>query len=200
MVIEYQKKITHYNELEPIFSEHLSKFIEVLFNNIKKEARIMTSSFGKPYVFIGSSGKNVAIAKAIHMNLEEETYPTPWTANQFQLSNSTLDGLIEALNHSDFAVFVFAPDDAATVKEQQVSVVRDNVLFELGLSMGRLGKERTFFVAPRNLGSLHIATDLHGITYAPYDADRPDKNYQAALLSACEKINNEIKRLGPKAR
>ncbi|USG65748.1 nucleotide-binding protein [Brevibacillus ruminantium] len=194
-------KESDYNNFDQSVAERLREYINLFLSaSFSVEATSMSIAKEKPSVFIGSSGKNVKFAKAIHFNLEDETYPTPWTAHDFQLSSSILDGLIDALEKSDFAVFVFAPDDAATAKDQQVTMVRDNVLFELGLSMGKLGRERTFFVAPRELGDLHIPTDLLGVTYAPYDASRPDGNYEAALLTACEKIKREIARVGSRAR
>ncbi|MEK5060518.1 hypothetical protein BK126_04610 [Paenibacillus sp. FSL H7-0326] len=164
----------------------------------EKEGKVSISLI-KPSVFIGSSSQAKQITTAIHANLEEETEPTPWDIYPFQLNNSTLDGLIAALDKSDFAVFLLAPDDQIIWKGQQMSVARDNVLFELGLAIGKLGKERTFFLAPKDLTDFHTPTDLLGITSVRYDSKRSN-NYKAATLTACDTILSTILELGPRTK
>ena len=53
--------------------------------------------------------------------------------------------LLKELDQSDYGVFVFAPTDIAVIRGSQADVVRDNVLFEMGLFTGKLGSERCFF-------------------------------------------------------
>ena len=72
---------------------------------------------------------------------------------------------------------------------------RDNVLFELGLFMGRLGRSRTFVIRPRG-ESIKIPSDLAGLTTAIYDSNRADKNYEAAVGPACDNIRKLIHKLG----
>lgn len=68
-----------------------------------------------------------------------------WKDGVFQPSSSTLVDLMRILRNSDFAIFVFSPDDVSIMRDNMDQVVRDNVLFELGLFIGRLGQERCFF-------------------------------------------------------
>src|SRR4051812_35964216 len=102
----------------------------------------------KPKIFIGSSREGLAIANAIHSNLTSETECTVWKDGVFQPSSSTLIDLMRILRTSDFAIFVFSPDDVSMMRDNTDKVVRDNVLFELGLFIGRLGPERCFFLVP----------------------------------------------------
>lgn len=74
-------------------------------------------------------------------------------------------------------------------------VVRDNVLFELGLFIGALGKDRCFIVRPRNI-DLHLPTDLLGITPADYEAERSDGDVAAAVNHACVLVKRKIAQLG----
>lgn len=99
----------------------------------------------KPKVFIGSSREGITIANAIHANLTYEAECTVWKDGVFQPSSSTLVDLMRILRNSDFAIFVFSPDDVSIMRDNMDQVVRDNVLFELGLFIGRLGQERCFF-------------------------------------------------------
>ena len=72
---------------------------------------------------------------------------------------------------------------------------RDNIVFELGLFMGRLGRERTFIVRPES-GPLKIPSDLSGISTATFDWPRSDLNYRAALGPACDLMREAIRDLG----
>jgi|GEM_PF-5090027 len=149
----------------------------------------------KPRVFIGSSTEQVEVANAIQQNLEHACEPTVWNQGTFQLTSNVLDDLLGELGKTDFGIFVFGPDDIAIIKGQHHQTTRDNVIFELGLFIGRLGKKRTFFVLPRGLGNgLRLPSDLLGVMPATYDANRSD--LRAALGSPCTEMRRIIGRLG----
>ena len=148
----------------------------------------------KPSLFIGSSSEQLETAYAIQRNLERACDATVWDQGVFDLSSNTLDDLIKQLDETDFAVFVFAPDDLTTIRSNEYATTRDNVVFELGLFIGKLGKLRTFFVMPRGRGDFRLPSDLVGVTAAMYDAARD--NRQAALGPACFEISKAIEALG----
>lgn len=149
----------------------------------------------KPKVFIGSSREGVKIADAIHYNLAYDAECTVWKDGVFQLSSNTLSALIEALRNSDFGVFVFSPDDLTVMRNASSSTVRDNVLFELGLFIGRLGQDRCFFLIPDSASDLRLPSDLAGITPGHYESNRSDGNWMAALNPACMQIKMQMARL-----
>jgi hypothetical protein len=153
----------------------------------------------KPQVFIASSVEGLSVADAINANLDHDTYPTLWRTGTFRLGSNTLDDLVEKSSAVDFAVFVFTPDDVATIRDQATQVVRDNVLFELGVFIGSLGKERCYVVRPRGV-DMHLPSDLIGMTAADYAIDRPDGDLASALNAACKLIKDEIARHGPISR
>ena len=102
----------------------------------------------RPTAFVGSSSESRAIAEAILQNLADKVEITCWYHHDFfELTSSVLDDLIAKVSHFDFGVFIFAPDDTVKIRQHSVGSVRDNVLFELGLFLGILGKERVFIVA-----------------------------------------------------
>lgn len=151
----------------------------------------------KPTVFIGSSSESLDVAYALQENLEHAAEVTVWTQGIFELSKYTLDSLIDALDGSDFGVFVFSPDDVLTIRGEQKSSVRDNVVFELGLFAGRLGRERNFILLPQGAEEkLHLPTDLLGLTPTLYDATRQDGNLRAALGPSTTKLTKSLTRLG----
>ncbi len=146
----------------------------------------------KPKIFIGSSREGLDIANAIHANLTRDAECTVWSNGVFQISGSTIYSLINALRNSDFGVFVFSPDDLTIMRGQQNPVVRDNVIFELGLFIGRLGVERCFFITPDHVADLRLPTDLMGILPGQYEANRHDQNWLAATNPVCMQIRAKL--------
>ncbi len=148
----------------------------------------------KPRIFIASSVESLDVADAFNVNLDHQAEVTVWK-HGFSLSQNTIDSLVNMAESVDFAIFIFTPDDVANIRDQQKHVVRDNVIFELGLFTGTLGKERCFIVKPRDI-DLHLPTDLLGLTPADYNGDRSDGNLEAAVNHPCVLIKKEVATLG----
>src|SRR4051794_36615175 len=112
----------------------------------------------KPRIFIGSSVEGKYIADALQANFEYFAWCTVWE-HAFVPSQVTIDSLIKKCTDSDFAIFVFSDDDITKMRNEEHSVTRDNVVFESGLFMGELGKDRVFIVKPRDVTDFHLLTD-----------------------------------------
>lgn len=149
----------------------------------------------KPRLFIASSVESLPVAEAVNVNLDHEFEVTLWKNGTFKLSSSAIDDLVEKSSFVDFALFIFAPDDIATIRSRSQHVVRDNVIFELGLFVGAIGKSRSFVLKPRDV-EMHLPTDLLGVTPADYDANRSDADLISATNRACSLIKTEVERLG----
>ncbi|MCV3263293.1 nucleotide-binding protein [Vibrio harveyi] len=134
----------------------------------------------KPRVFIGSSVESLPIADAIAENLEFDAEVTIWRNGTFNLSSNALDDLISKAKSVDFSIFIFSPDDLTIMRSREKYVVRDNVVFELGLFIGAIGKNRCFIVKPRGV-DLHFPSDLLGITPTDFDAARSDEDLASSL-------------------
>lgn len=149
----------------------------------------------KPRLFIASSVESLAIAEAVNVNLDHYFEVTIWKNGTFRLSSTSIDDLITKSSEVDFALFIFAPDDIATIKSRNEHIVRDNVLFEMGLFIGAIGKQRSFILKPRDV-EMHLPTDLLGTTPADYDSNRSDGDLVSATNRACSLIKTEIDRIG----
>lgn len=141
----------------------------------------------KPKIFIGSSVEGLSVAYSIQQNLTHDADVTVWDQGVFELSKTTIESLLEVLEKSDFGIFVFTPDDISVTRQKNKNVVRDNVIFEFGLFIGKLARERVFFVTPSG-SDVHLPTDLVGITPGKYDPNREDKSLQAATGPVCHQI------------
>lgn len=150
----------------------------------------------KPRLFIASSVESLPIAEAVNINLDHDFEVTIWKNGTFKLSSSTIEDLVEKSSTVDFALFIFAPDDITTIKNRTENVVRDNVIFEMGLFVGAIGKSRSFVLKPRDV-DMHLPTDLLGVTPADFGANRSDGDLVSATNRACSLIKSEVVRLGP---
>ena len=125
----------------------------------------------KPKLFIGSSQKNLRVAQALADRLEEVAEVKVWDEGVFGLNQNFLETLLTSLQEYDFAAFILAPDDMTMSQDVTKPSPRDNVLFESGLFMAVLGRERVFLVYDQTV-ALKIPSDLAGVTLAPYDGTR----------------------------
>lgn len=149
-------------------------------------------------LFIGSSTEGLAVAKALQRNLDSSCEVEIWSQGTFGLGGGTLQTLLEAAERFDFAVLVLTPDDLVASRGTPASGARDNVLFELGLFMGQLGRERTFVVFDRSR-NLKLPSDLAGVTMASYEPHQSG-NLAAALGAASSAIEEMVKERGGRVR
>lgn len=147
----------------------------------------------KPTLFIGSSSEALPVAEAIFSILERrDIEPTLWNQGVFGLNTSGLESLLGACRSYDYACLVLRKDDVARLRGKLVHTVRDNVILELGLFLGALGRDRVFVVFERG-NRPDLPSDLEGINFLDYDSERADKNLARALTAPCLVISDKIK-------
>jgi hypothetical protein len=119
----------------------------------------------KPSIFIGSSSEALPLATAVKDELGKHFNADLWSENLFELGEDTLNNLLRFVQCYDFAVLVLTDDDQITCRKVTQASPRDNVVFELGLFMGALGRRRAFpLVAQTADGAPKIPSDLLGNT------------------------------------
>lgn len=124
-------------------------------------------------LFIGSSTEQKVVAASLKLALDRARRASAvdlecdvWY-RQFEPTWLTLEVLERALGANDYGVFIFAPDDVVISRKKRTPAVRDNVLFEFGLWMGRYGRGRCVVVAPEGAG-LRMPSDLAALGYVQY--------------------------------
>jgi hypothetical protein len=152
----------------------------------------------KPRLFIGSSSESYDVASACNACMDRKVEVTLWD-KIFNPGGDTLSSLLNKAINVDFALFIFNPEDITIMRSSPKPTIRDNVLFELGLFIGAIGKERCFILKPRDQ-ELHIPTDLLGINTHDYDPFRTDNDLESAVNAACTRFNNQIDKLGSFSR
>lgn len=156
----------------------------------------MSEKSSKPLVFIGSSVEGLAYAKAIQAQLQYTAETMIWSQGIFGLSEGPLESLVKKMREFDFAILVLTPDDLTESRGDTQKSPRDNVLLELGMFIGYLGRERTYMVVDRT-AKMKLPSDLVGIEPAYFDP--PDRgNPQSAVGAACTQIEGKILEVGPR--
>jgi len=150
-----------------------------------------------PIVFIASSSEGLEVAKAVRalllQELRDRAKVTLWT-REFGLSATYIESLETASQEADFAVLVMTPDDITISRDKKKSAPRDNVVFELGLFMGCLGRERCFIVNEQR-SDLKLPTDLLGVHLATINRSA-GQDLKDALDAQCLLIGERIAKLG----
>jgi predicted nucleotide-binding protein len=149
-----------------------------------------------PIVFIASSSKQTRILNAIERELKSsEVKVRKWTKGVFGLSATTIESLEKTIGSSDFAVVIFSGDDTLDQRGSVKKSPRDNCVFELGLGMGALGRDRTYILKEK--GAMHLPTDLDGMTYHQYDPTNAVR-LKRDIKAAGSKIKAKIRDLKTK--
>lgn len=182
--------------------------IEIQLEELLKEVRELKANIGtkveaeeaqpvevsvehsKPRVFIGSSSEGLSVAEAIHMGLEYVAECTIWNHGVFSPGQTVIESIVDASISYDFAIIVLTPDDFVEKRGRSGTAPRDNMIFELGLFTGSLGRARTFMVYCRD-ANIVLPSDLAGITSVTY-AERTDGNLEAAVGPVCSRIKKAM--------
>ncbi len=114
----------------------------------------------KAAIFIASSSEGQRFAECIYSALRRSDFvPHLWARGVFEAGKTTIEDLVREANECDFAVIVTSRDDVTFSRGTLKTSPRDNVIFELGLFMGALSRERTFVLVPRGV-DFKVPSDL----------------------------------------
>nr|WP_321222042.1 STING domain-containing protein [uncultured Psychroserpens sp.] len=126
----------------------------------------------KKRVFIGSSTEELGTAKIVQRLLQDEFDVVIWDEKLwekgpvFKLNNNFLTDLLASTLKFDFGILIGSPDDKVESRKKVYMQARDNVLFELGLFVGRLGLDKCAFLVSKDV---KIPSDFGGIKLSLYD-------------------------------
>ncbi len=191
---------------EPAFSAIANKHPKIwrclaleLGSRLRERSKHVQAPNPRPVIFIGCALEGLNIAEQIQLGLSHvDVVPQIWTNNVFTAGFGTMEALEERIRTADFGVMVCTPDDQVINVDRGVDTVapRDNVILELGMCIGAMGRKRAFLVRPRGI-ELKIPTDLLGITPLDYRSDDP-ANLAAHLGSVCTQIKLAVEKQGPR--
>jgi predicted nucleotide-binding protein len=190
---------------EPVFSKLADDFPKLwrrlavqLGERLRQRNNLIVQRNPRPVIFLGSSKEALPIIRAIQSELQYDDFVVrPWARpGVFGASRYPMEDLDQQVRTADFAVLVLSPDDVVVSRECISDAPRDNVIFELGLFMGALTRERTFIILPRE-EDIKVPSDLLGLnplSYAPGPIDTlPDR-----IGPACNELRKIVNDKGTK--
>jgi CRP/FNR family cyclic AMP-dependent transcriptional regulator len=170
-------------------------FAAELAMRLQQRNHLVTKPHEKVRLFVISSTESLPIAEALKAAFEKDDFETIiWAENVFRLSSYSLDDLELQVDLSDFAVAIAEPDDRVWSRGKRWPAPRDNVIFELGLFMGRLSRPRAILMEPVD-AKVKLPSDLEGVTtarYLPIPGWRHRKGTVLSRIFGLRKVDPEI--------
>lgn len=139
----------------------------------------------KPKIFIGSSGDGLPVAEQVRTNLSSIGDCLIWKdSGVWEPNRSTFDNLLHMTGYFDFGVFVATADDSTVTKGVTVMEPRDNVVLEMALFLGALGRDKSFLLVENGV---KLPSDFKGIYMANFD-----RGSDASIAAACSEYAAHI--------
>lgn len=140
----------------------------------------------KRKIFIGSSAEGIKIANQVkdQINIELGDWiecETWGDGKVFSLNGGTLESLVKASRKYDYGIMLASKDDVLIKRMKIFNVMRDNVLFEMGLFLGSLGLQRAFLITHDRTS---LSSDFNGVTVVKYN----DKNISTTIANVISEI------------
>jgi CRP/FNR family transcriptional regulator, cyclic AMP receptor protein len=187
---------------EPEFSALADEFPRLwrmlaleLGSRLRQRNELVARPNPRPVMFLGSASESLTIVRAIENGLaHDDVLLRPWCSDVFHPSEFPIDDLIAIARLADFAALIVSADDRVTSRKKRSNAPRDNVVFELGLAMGQLDRDRTVLVQDANT-TIKIPSDLLGLTPLKYRIG-PEGDVVAALGPVVNELRSLIGRKG----
>ena len=146
----------------------------------------------RPKIFVGSSKQGYTVAETVSNCLAKDNDCFLWQdPGVWETNRSTFDNLLRMANYFDFGVFVATADDLTLTNDKIVIEPRDNVILEMSLFLGALGRHKAFLLVEEGI---KLPSDFNGI-YMPRFLSADPASIEKACLEYEEKIR-EHQRLG----
>lgn len=177
-------KISH-EQLEEIGSRHprLWRLIAVdLAGRLEQRNQLIMPPNARPKVFFICSAEALEIAECIRAGLDHEDATIEiWSDEHiFPPGGYPIEALERAVDDADFGIAIAQPDDLVRSRHRQGKTPRDNVIFELGFFLSRLGRKRTLLLVPRG-EDVQLPSDFKGLTPLSYKSASEHQQLSTAL-------------------
>lgn len=161
-----------------------------LAERLRQRANSVLARRNELRIFIASSSEALQLARSLKTQLERHNREVNvWSDGIFAPGSTNIEALERELSLADFAAIVLSPDDRVFSRLRFSRAPRDNLVLELGLFMGAIGRQRGVMIYPRKR-KLKLPSDLLGVTPIRFTADD--------MSDAAGELNKIIERLGPR--
>lgn len=187
---------TQFDELGRSYPGLYKYIAKELARRLLQRNTLVKPTNGRVRIFIICSTEALPVARLIHNGLQYDPFDVIlWSEGVFKVTNYTLETLESEVEQADFAIAIAHADDIAEIRGNKWPVTRDNVIFELGLFMGRLGRARAILMEPRE-DKTKTLTDIAGVTTIGYRYVA-GKDEASHIAPAVNELRTHVKALGP---
>lgn len=168
-----------------------------LADRLRQREKNLRQKNEKPTVFIGSTAERLEMARAVQGACQYDPWTVRlWAEGVFGAGKTPIESLAQQLDTLDFGIVVVTADDVVRSRHEQDLAPRDNVVFELGLLMGCLGRERTFMAIPmEEAKTIKLPSDLVGVKPLNIKPGKPE-DLAARVGPAVNEFRGIVKTLG----
>lgn len=188
-------------ELEPRIYLHIAA---ELASRLEERNSLIRPPNARPRIFFISSKESLKVAKAIRHGLKyTDSDSLIWSDDDiFPPGSYPLEVLEREVDLADFGVAIAHPDDLVRSRDRKSAAPRDNVIFELGFFMSRLGRKRTYLLLPKSDAELKLPSDFKGMTPIMYPPlkETPGEVPSQTLHAPIYELEQLIEQLGCRLR
>ncbi|WP_295184001.1 TIR domain-containing protein [uncultured Brevundimonas sp.] len=191
-------KISH-QRLAEVGERHPSlwrRIAQDLAERLEQRNQFVNRVNARPRIFLICSAEALAIGRAIRIGLDHDAEVVIWSDDKiFAPGAYPLEALEDQVGRSDFGIALAEPDDLVLSRDRLSATPRDNVIFELGFFMSRLGRHRTLLLVPQ-AEDVKLPSDFKGLTPLPYRSAATPRDLPVALGPVIDRISGLIADLG----
>lgn len=169
---------------------------EDLAGRLEQRNQLINRTNMRPRVFIISSAEALRIARAVRIGIARSAEVDLWSDEEiFAPGGYPIEALNTQVNLADFAIALAEPDDVVLSRDRRSPTPRDNVIFELGFFMSRLGRTRTILLVPTH-EEIKLPSDFKGLTPITYKRSIETDDIARTMGPTIDRIIAHIERLG----
>jgi predicted nucleotide-binding protein len=168
---QYAKALEEFQE---VFYDYFAMAIEDIINAAKTESKNINSGWQRNQTSVGDHNHKEKMVFIIHghdnylklqtqLLLERAKVEYIVLHEVLDKGRTIIDKLIDEGGRASYAIALLSPDDMV---ENGLKRARQNVVFEIGYFMGKLGKSNVRLL---KMDGVEIPSDLQGILYEEYD-------------------------------
>lgn len=146
----------------------------------------------KPKIYIAANIHAQKYIDSILVHIEERNIARP-IGIHYDFANPndyTIDRFERTLSPEDYGVIILTTEDLTLDPHENQYIIKDyNLIFQLGLLVGKLSRKKCFIITPAKK-KVKLPTDIVGVTPITYN---PSRNIDEALETPSIKISNRVK-------